>query len=665
MGNRADARPWFKDGSVDFSGGMDAAAPPSTIERVQVAWAVNATMRLGTIGPRPGWKKRSLTFDSGIESMFKNGRFQDVCAYDSAGEPFAIAVHGGRAFRVDLRTMAVMEITPAKMVETANTASYTVPAAGSTAILHVNNTAGADLRLTTILVGAYQQTLVSIDSGTQLTLSNPDSDIAGTIVAAGATVKISAFDVNSPAIDQGWHTVVENYWAYQDGQSYPIICDGGSARRSNPSRDEIPVGNVMVEAMGRLIVALPDKRTYMAGDLVFSSSGTQPYGYRDAVLRFTENKYLNEGGNFLARVFGAPSNGGDILAMTPLAMTDTSLGQGPVLISQPNQVFTLNLPFDRTTWKDLNSPLQTVSPLQGATGPNSAVQVNGDVWYRAVDGIRSYRIAQAQFNGQWGNTPMSLEVSSILDHDTQWLLKYGSCVLFDNRLLTTVGPVRTDHGIYHGGILALDFSTVSGANKSRRGRASQPVWDGLWTGLRILRIFTATVDDQPKCFLWVLNNDSEIEVWELSRADTTDGGTPITWETHLPAYNCQDSDRFKRLDTGRIIFTNISGSVSVAVKYMTDAGPCTQDWDSFTLCARAQDCSIGICAGPTTYQPQSRYPITLRRPPDTEDATHGKYSPTGYEFQPIFRITGYAQIKEFRIYCIDAPEPVFAEVTRT
>src|ERR1041385_6903574 len=93
--------------------------------------------------------------------------------------------------------------------------------------------------------------------------------------------------------------------------------------------------------------------------------------------------------------------------MHPAAMTDTALGQGPMLVGTPNVVFTVNLPFDRTTWKNLAEALQTANPIVGPVSQDSVINVNGDLWYRSLDGIRSYITAQRQFNGAWGNTPQS------------------------------------------------------------------------------------------------------------------------------------------------------------------------------------------------------------------------------------------------------------------
>jgi len=49
------------------------------------------------------------------------------------------------------------------------------------------------------------------------------------------------------------------------------------------------------------------------------------------------------------------------MAACAAAQTDTSLGEGSILVGTPSVIFSLNLPFDRTTWKNTTNPLQTAS----------------------------------------------------------------------------------------------------------------------------------------------------------------------------------------------------------------------------------------------------------------------------------------------------------------
>ena len=457
---------------------------------------------------------------------------------------------------------------------------------------------------------------------------------------------------NSSTQPIGWSTQAENYWIYQDNQSYPIIFNGASSRRSNPMRSEVPVGNVMAYTMGRLVVALPDRQSFRVGDLVFGASGTPAFGYVDALLRFTENNYLNEGGDFVARVFGAPTNFGPILSMKANEQTNTSLGQGPLIVGTPNVVFTVQLPFDRTVWKNLAQALQTASPIKGPLGQRSTVSYNADLFYRALDGIRSYAQTNRQQQSTYDKTPISSELGDTLSFDTMSLLEHGSAAIFDRRLLMTISPVNSDMGVWHRGLVALDFNLSSGARKKM-----PPAWEDVWTGLRILQLVPALVDRQERLFIYALNSLDEIELWELDLdAKFDEGQTAIRWTLDFPSYNCGDSDNFKRLETARMVVDNLVGDLNVTLKYRTDLNPCWQPWGTAERCAAFEDCGPFDCFGPKTLREQQRTPIRFTMPPDTFDPINSHKYRTGYAFQPQLSMEGYCQIQSLRIYALDEPE---------
>ena len=457
-------------------------------------------------------------------------------------------------------------------------------------------------------------------------------------------------DANSSLLPKAWHRQVQKYWIITNNQSYPIIFDGSASRRADPTKNEIPVGNVIAESMGRIIIGLPDRITFRVGNLIFGD------GTLENILRFDENNYLNEGGDFIARVFGAPSDSGEIRAIISGAMTNAQLGEGPCQVGTPNQVFTLNLPFDRTTWKNLSNALQTCNPIMGPLGQDSTVRHNSDLFYRALDGIRSYILAQREF-GTDGNTSISGEVNDILEYDTQSLLEFGSAVVWENQLIHTISPVQSARGVWHRGFVVRDFEPEAATQRDYGA-----IWNGVWTGVRVLKVVSGMIDGVSRCFMYVLSDAQEIELWEMdSNRATDEGNVPISWSVDFPSLNCGDSDRFKTLQTGRVIISGLVGSLSVKVKYRTDLSPCYQLWDQFTVCAKYQDCDQPINCAPRTYREQQRTPVRFRMPPDDFDPTSGIRYRTGFEFQPRLEMLGYAEIRQLRIYTLDTPESLARE----
>jgi hypothetical protein len=88
----------------------------------------------------------------------------------------------------------------------------------------------------------------------------------------------------------------------QDGQAAPWIYDGGLNRRSDTlgigGTREVPVGTAMAYSQGRMVVALPEGTSFVIGDIVGGPSGTYGYDFKDALLKFTENDIIGQGGSF-------------------------------------------------------------------------------------------------------------------------------------------------------------------------------------------------------------------------------------------------------------------------------------------------------------------------------------------------------------------------------
>lgn len=451
-----------------------------------------------------------------------------------------------------------------------------------------------------------------------------------------------AGDANPSNRPQVWMYQAEQFLIAQDGQSKPFIYDGGSARRAGPR--EVPVGTVGTYGMGRIWQARPNGVTFVAGDLVYSLTGTT-----NDVLSFTENKFLNGGG-----FFAVPSNAGRINAMRFLVNLDTSLGQGPLQVFTENTIFSVNAPVDRTVWQNLTYPIQTISMVAyGALSQNSTTLVNGDVFYRSLDGVRSFIIARRDF-GTWGNTPMSKEMTRVIEFDERQLLSYSSSVLFDGRLLQTCSPFRTANGVAHRGLMPLDFDQVSAMSDKR-----PPAWEGLWTGISILQILKGTFNNTERCFAFV-SNGGAIELWELTlkdKFDKLDGEDKrIEWAIETGSYPFGNPFDLKRLRGGDVWLTDLVGRVNFDLKFRPDGHPCWLDWKMFEECAKYRDCTTAECGTPKQLLPQFRPKIKFPTPPETCDPILEKPYMDLFECQVMLRILGYCEIKQLRIHAGERSE---------
>lgn len=448
------------------------------------------------------------------------------------------------------------------------------------------------------------------------------------------------FDYNSSIHDRVWMVQADSYMISQNGVNAPWIFDGSSARRPNISKREVPTGKAMGYAFKRLWVSRGLE--YWAGDILGGPTG---------VLQFTENDFLNEGGSF-----AVDSPHYEITAMAGIANLNTALGTSDLAIYTPMGMWLNSVPQDRASWKNLTNPIQRVGLLDnGAVSDRSLVSVNSDQWFRSPDGLRSGIVAVRYFQ-QWGNLPQSGELSPILNLDSPDLISYGSGVLFQNRLIETVSPSTCANGVYHRGLVVLDFDLVS-----RMRKQIPPAWEGVWVAGRILQIITGRFGNVNRCFFLASNCDNQIELWELGTDDKhfdnwDSTPTPISWGLDFKSYDMGDARLFKKLESADFYISNLEGRSYFTAIYRSGRNPCLNAWHTWSEASKMQDCTPTSCANMTPYQPQGRGPMRLPQPPDVCDPTNQRLTRTAYEFQPALRISGYCELSMMELKASPAGE---------
>lgn len=467
----------------------------------------------------------------------------------------------------------------------------------------------------------------------------------------------------NPTLPQAWLFQAEDFLIRNDAESYPMFFDGAGTRYSKGSAgQELPPSAMGTYCNGRVIVALPDRRSYIAGDLVYSTvSGTPAYNYRDSVLHTKENQAILGG-----RSFAVPINAGPITAIFAVSIPDTSLGQGPVQIGTEEGIFSTNLPLDATLWTTTQQPTQVISlPGNGPTSQLSVSLVNGDAWYRGVDGLRSYVTARRDFN-TWINTALSFEMEAILPKDTQSLLGFCSSARFNNRLLTTCSPYAIHgRGVAHRGLIAIDFNNISSLTQR-----SQPDYDGMWTGLPILQIITGKFNGTDRCFIFALDSENKICLYELTQDDAYnfdfDGTDNVRIESWLisgalfgnEAYPNVIKDTLKKLLVSDLFLEELAGNVELDVKYRSDQYPFWIPWKGFSVCATSEDCTAVNC--PTFQDVQDLY-ATFKRLPEPGDGCNpatGRLLRSGYYFQVRVQWTGHAELNKLLLWAVPIPETI-------
>lgn len=448
---------------------------------------------------------------------------------------------------------------------------------------------------------------------------------------------------NSSVLPKAWFCQAENFMVIQDNQSRPIFFDGTNLSRSVPG--QVPVGNVMAYGNGRIWTTLPNRSSFVGGDIVYGD------GTRANVLEMKENDFLVTAG-----VFAVPSNLGGITGMKFMASIDSSLGQGPLQVFTSSSIFSVNAPVDRTIWKELRYPIQTISQLtNGALSDRCIVSVNSDIFYRSLNGASSFMLSRRDFS-RWKDKPISREVNRVLRKDGRTWLQYCSGQVFDNRFLMTTIPENVqDRGTAFKAMAVMDLDPLSSLIEDQ-----PPIWEGIWTSLRILQLVKGFYEGEERLFAFVLNALNHIEVWEITRDANFDNRTDrIQWsfETRSMAFG-------DPMDESRIAFhdsywDDIRGKVDFRTLFRPDQYPCWFEWEEWTECATNEICQPddgSECITIKNLQPQYRSRHRSNLPEFQVDDSSDRPARVGDEFQMRMEVTGCARLLKLGVWSEEMQE---------
>jgi hypothetical protein len=633
----------LRDGIMSLLGGMDSGMDPSIIQPTQAAYLSNLMVRGGFPETRYGFKKRKLIFENDEqEAWFGANLFQGADFYlPTPTRPLFVCSIGGRLFTIDpINRYEVREITPIRI--TATTGNFISPPVGSSVDVGMSDTSLIQVGYPlTIRDGQY---LVTAKTVTSVSLTNYDAT-PGVLVASGTTVYY--LHPNNATRPRIWTLQAENYFLIQDGSDACIIYDGATARRANRTGTqlEVPTGTSMAYWNGRIWVAV-NQREIEAGNIFEADNPS-------SILEFTETLYLAEGGKFRVAE--------PITALRVLPVLDTSLGQGPLQVHTASSVSSLNLPVERARWKDIDSPVQPLGLVNyGASSDYGTIVVNGDVWFRAPDGLRSYVLARRDFNSP-GNVPASREMQRIMDNDDQQFLQYGSAVLFKNLLIFTVNPlpVRSGTSAYWRGLGVLDFDLLSGI-----GGKSDPVYAGVWTGVNVNQVLKGKFVQAERCFMFVRNAEGLNEFWEMdpdSRFDGDGGRIKSVIESRE-----MDFDKALTLHTlmgSELWVSDIRGLVNFTLQFKPGQANCWSDWGERELCVTARECPPDGCFAWQTFRPGYKTRLGFAQPPQECDSLDNRPSRTGYTHAIRLEIEGHARLKGLLVKAREESEPPHASCT--
>lgn len=440
---------------------------------------------------------------------------------------------------------------------------------------------------------------------------------------------------NTQKLNKVWFCQAQQYLVIQDGINTPIIYNGNMCRRA--AATEVPCGTIMAFGLGRLWLVVGGNRI-VAGDIL---------GGPTSVISFTENTYLAEGGYFTV-----PIQANEVTAMGFSSVGNTQTGQGPLLVFTNTSISSINGLIPRAQWKD--TQIQQIAVLDtGAASDRSIVGINGDVWMRSQDGVRSY-IAAVRQQGAWQHAPLSNEMRRVIQHDPSLLLNFASTAYFDQRFLCTYGPHLQGITVVHEGLIALNFDVVSMISG-----ASPPVWEGVWTGVKPHQLVTGLFNKQQRCFMVCRSEDNYNRLWEIQKTGFYDNACqPIKSRIETKAFSWTDRLGVKKLKTGTLTVSGIQNEVLFDIKHRPDYYPCFLDWASFSRTNTLKTCEVTNCTVPNNqegYDPT----LYLNAPPRGCNDQTNKPTELGSLHQAQITWTGPAVINVGRFEIYPQYEPVY------
>jgi hypothetical protein len=416
------------------------------------------------------------------------------------------------------------------------------------------------------------------------------------------------------------------------------------------SDPEIPTAECMDYYMGRLWLA--KGREYLAGDIVRGPSGTAAYGYRDSILKMTENTYLSLGGTFIV-----PTNAGNIRALKHPANLDTALGEGQLLVFTRRNIYSVNVVPTRAQWAALSEPIQRVALINfGTTSDRSVASVNGDLFFQSVDGVRSL-VQAIRFFQQWGQVPISIEENRAIALNDRSLLRFGSGIEFDNRLLETALPFQTDVGVCHQMLMPLNFDLISTLAEKK-----PPAWEGAVVGLDFLRLLKCDYGGRQRAFTFAREGANGIALWEvtnfLQEDENVTGNLRVSFVFETPSFTWNDPFQLKELDTLELWLDELYGQVEFTVEFRPDQHPCWEYWHKWTDCAPRNECEdpgvVLSCDYPQQrYKQQYRATVVLPKPPRFCENSQHRPIDHGYSFQFRITIKGHVRIRGLMVHAFE------------
>lgn len=393
-----------------------------------------------------------------------------------------------------------------------------------------------------------------------------------TIEVVGRKGKVrKLFDGNYRQGLHSWFVQGYEYLVCQDGVNPPMIWDGqNAAYRSDIAKNQIPIGSVMAFIHGRFILATADGKNVIR---LSEIAGAANVNEHKDILEFPE----------VIPSFGIATNLGEVMGLYPMPYLDSGSGQYELTALCQNGFTSFDF---RSEEQDLlSTQVQKISLFgTGCVGTHAFAGLNSDLFFRTVSGINTYRNSRLEFTQSWDQTDVSREVNYWLKDDRPDLLGTIPMVGWNNMVLTGCSPLIEPPSNpcfgYHR--YCRGFTVFDAQSMSTAGRQGEPVWHGMWTGIRPWAFVKGRIGTAQRCFAFSYDRDGKNRLYEITQGNGPDyfEGQPrnifslFTSATLGSVEGRTSTFQPKKLNGGYIEVDGVLNASRIDVDYRPDGSPC-------------------------------------------------------------------------------------------
>lgn len=384
----------------------------------------------------------------------------------------------------------------------------------------------------------------------------------------------------------------DRYIVFFDYPARPIIFDGSSARRADPDDYEVPISVLGAYNQNRLFIANAGNE-FTAGDP--SGSSATP----NAPITFEE--ILLAGSPYFGQIFKLPSGNSinPITGMTFLQQIDTSTGIGPLLVSNANSIYSYQTQLPRNQWTAGQFGALFIEDA-GFAGPRAFTNVNSDLFFISSDGqLRAASMSRDEQN-RWSRTPISREVRNWLKYSDLSLSRFSTITYFDNKIFITANPYRTN-ALTQQGVKTVDYAfggyvVIELENVSTLTTRANPVWAGLWTGVRPMDFCSVG----NRLFIFSKDGAGINQLYEFERDSYIDrAGTQVRYPqaiVYTREYDFEDPFMDKEPRNMEVALDDIQGKFELEVEFKPSQSASFLPWNTFTHEAPVETCKVPTTA---------------------------------------------------------------------